>query len=106
MAKFYGPIGYVTDTKEIRPGVFEEVITERNYYGDVVRNNRRLQTADKVNDDIDISNEISILADAFAYSNFHNMRYIRFMGAKWKISSVDVQRPRLVLSIGGLYNGS
>lgn len=105
MAKFYGPIGYA-ETVETVPGVWEDKIIERYYHGDVTRNTRRLQSSDKVNDDINISNEISIVADPFAAGNFHNMRYIGFMGAKWKISNVEVQYPRLILSIGGLYNES
>lgn len=104
MAKFYGSIGYA-ETAETKPGVWEEVITERKYFGDIIRNSRRLQTADKLNDDITVSNEISIVADPFANMNFHLMRYVEFMGAKWKISNVDVQYPRLILTIGGLYNG-
>lgn len=102
MAKFYGSIGYA-ETAETKPGVWEEVITERKYFGDIIRNSRRLQTADKLNDDITVSNEISIVADPFANQNFHSMRYVEFMGAKWKISNIDVQYPRLILTIGGLY---
>lgn len=104
MAKFFGPIGFAT-TVEIRPGVWTEKIVERNYRGDVIRNTRRLQTADQVNDDINISNEISIVADPFANGNFHSMRYIGFMGAKWKVSSVEVKYPRLILTLGGVWNG-
>ena len=104
MAKYYGVIGYA-DTVETAPGVYEEQITERNYYGELVRNTRRLQTSDQVNDNINIANEISIIADPFATQNFHAMRYIEFMGAKWKITNVEVRYPRLILTIGGLYNG-
>nr|DAU02041.1 MAG TPA: hypothetical protein [Caudoviricetes sp.] len=105
MAKFFGPIGYAV-TKEVKPGVWEEEITERNYSGDLIRNRRRLQTTDQLNDNINVANEISIVADPFAYENFCSMRYVVFMGAKWKISDVDVQYPRLILTVGGLYNGS
>lgn len=104
MAKFYGTIGYAK-TVETMPGVWTEQITERDYYGDVIRNSRRLQSSDKVNDDINISNQISIVADPYAINNFHSMRYAEFMGAKWKISDVEVQYPRLLLTLGGLYNG-
>lgn len=104
MAKFFGVIGFA-ETVETKPGVWKEQITEREYYGDVLQNTRRLQTSGQVNDNIDISNRISILADPFAYQNFHSMRYIAFMGANWKVSSVDIQYPRLILTIGGLYNG-
>ena len=104
MANFYGCIGFAV-TAETRPGVWEEEIQEKNYFGDVVRNTKRYQTGEGLNDDINIANEISIVADPFANENFHTMRYIEFMGTKWKINSVEVQYPRLILSIGGVYNG-
>lgn len=103
MAKFFGKIGYGV-TEEIRPGVWKNRITERDYYGDLTRNTRRLESASQVNDNINISNEISIVADPFAYENFHSMLYAEYNGAKWRISSVEVQYPRLILSIGGLYH--
>ena len=105
MAKYYGNIGYA-ETVETSPGVHTEVITEHAYFGDVFRNNRNLQSSGGINDNIDISNEISIVADPFAYQNFHSMRYAEFMGTRWKITKVDAQQyPRLVLSLGGVYNG-
>jgi len=104
MAKFYGVIGY-SETMETAPGVWEEVITERNYSGDVVKHSKRWQAGDNLNDDLILNNEISVVADPFAYQNFHTMRYIKWMGASWKITKIDVQRPRLILSIGNVYNG-
>lgn len=104
MAKFFGKIGYMV-TQSTVPGIWSEVIiTEREYFGDLIRNTSRYQSSDDLNDDINISNEISILADPFAYENFHAMRYVEFMGAKWKISNVEVQYPRLILTVGGVYN--
>lgn len=104
MAKWFGKIGYAV-TSETRPGIWEEVIVERNYYGDMIRNSRRLQSASQVNDDININNELSIISDPYAMNSFHAMRYAEFMGTKWKITNVEVQYPRLILSLGGLYNG-
>jgi hypothetical protein len=104
MAKYYGKIGYA-ETVETAPGVWTEEITERTYFGDLIRNTRRLQSSDKVNDDINIANELSIVADPYAMNNFHTMRYAEFMGARWKVSTVEVQYPRLILTLGGLYNG-
>ena len=103
MAKFYGIIGYEL-TEETEPGIYVERIFENAYFGDVIRNSRRLQDRSKVNDDVNISNQISIVADPFANNNFHSMRYVEYMGAKWKITDVEVQYPRLLLTIGGLYN--
>ena len=104
MAKFYGKTGYA-EALETAPGVWSESITEREYFGELIRNTRRLQTGDKLNDDINVANEISIIADPFANENFHAMRYVEFMGAKWKITNVEVQYPRLILTVGGVYNG-
>lgn len=101
--KWYGKIGF-SETKETEPGLWETVISEREYYGDLIRNSRSLQAPDKINDDINICNEISILADPYAIQNFHTMKYAEFMGAKWKINNITVSFPRLILSLGGLYN--
>lgn len=105
MAKWFGAIGFAK-TVETNPGVWEERISEVRYYGDVMRDSRTLQTADQLNDNVNIANKISIVADPFAIQHFHDMRYATYMGAKWKVTTVEVQRPRLILTIGGLYNGA
>jgi hypothetical protein len=104
MAKFSGPIGYAT-TAETSPGVWTETITEYTYSGDVVKNQTRTRSGENLNDNLVIDNRISIIADPFANSNLQSMRYVKWMGAFWKISSVEIQRPRLLLSIGDVYNG-
>lgn len=104
MAKFYGPIGYATMV-ETKPGVWQESIVEREYPGDLLSNSRSLQSANQVNDNINIATKISIVADPYAYENFHAMRYVTFMGTKWKITNIEVNYPRLVLTVGGVYNG-
>ena len=104
MAKWFGKIGFA-ETVETKPGVWTNQIKTHEYYGDLIRNSRRLQTtADKVNDDINISNQLSIVADPYANENFHEMRYAEFMGVKWKITDVEVQYPRLILTLGGVWN--
>lgn len=105
MAKWYGVIGYA-ETVETKPGVWVEQITERNYCGELYRNTRMLQSSDQLNDNVNISNQLSIVADPYANHNFHSMRYAKFMGAAWKINNVDAsQRPRLILTLGGVYSG-
>lgn len=104
MAKFYGKIGFV-NTVETVPGVWEEQATEREYFGDVIRSRRNLQNSNAVNDNITISNEISIVADPYANDNVFAMRYVIFMGTKWKITSAEPQYPRIILSLGEQYNG-
>lgn len=104
MAKYCGKIGYA-ETVEVRPDVFQPRISEVTVYGDVIRNSRHLQSQESGNDTFSVGNELSILADPVLLQNFHNIRYAEFMGTNWKVSSVDVQYPRLILSLGGVYNG-
>lgn len=103
MNKFYGKIGFA-ESIETSPGVWTEKIVERNYYGDVLSNVRRLEGAQQVNDNLNINNRISILADPYVTEHFHDMRYIELFGARWKANSVEVQFPRLILTIGSIYN--
>ena len=105
MAKWHGVIGYAI-LEETRPGVWDETITERKYSGDVIRNSfRHAPTSESTNDEITIDSQISIVADQFANKNFHLMKYVEFMGAKWKVTNVNPSFPRLVLTVGGVYNG-
>ena len=104
MAKWYGSVGFA-ERVEIEPGIWDSVITEKLYYGDVISNRWRRQSSGEINDDINISNSISVLIDPYAYEKFSSIVYVEFMGAKWKVTDIEVQHPRLILTIGGLWNG-
>ena len=104
MAKFFGTIGY-GEAQETVPGIHKDVITERPYYGDVLRNTRKLMDGEKVNNDISVSNLISIVSDEYANEHFFAIRYISWQGALWLVTDVEVQSPRLLLRLGGVYNG-
>lgn len=104
MAKFSGKIGYAITT-ETKPGVWTKVITEKNHYGDVIKDMIQWRSTDKVNDDLVISNKISIVANSFAIENMGYMKYVLLNGTKWLITSVGDDRPRLTLTLGGVYNG-
>ena len=104
MAKFAGVIGYA-ETVETAPGVHEEKIAERHHFGDWIRNTRRLQPTDQLNHNINISNEPSIIANPYAMDHFHSMRYVKYSGTAWKVSNIEVRYPRLILTLGGVYNG-
>lgn len=106
MARFGGKIGFGESAENpAGSGNWKDVITEYTYYGDVVRNARRLQEGEKVNDDITLENSISIVADEFANEHIFAMRYVEWRGKRWKVSKVEVERPRLILRLGGIYNG-
>jgi hypothetical protein len=103
MAKFHGVIGYVT-TVETAPGVQTEVAKEYSYTGDVLRDSRRWENSGNLNDNLMISNQFSIVGDWYSYENFSAMRYIKYMGTLWKITNVELKRPRLIITVGGIYN--
>lgn len=104
MTRFSGKVGY-GETVETAPGVHEDVITERTYFGDVIRNSVQYREGESVNNDLSVNNSISIVADAYANEHFFAVRYVVWAGAYWSISEVEFQRPRLLLRLGGVYNG-
>lgn len=106
MARYYGHVGFSDGSAETSPGVWDERIVRRPYYGDASRYTRRLQTGDDINDSIVANNVISIVSDPYALQNFHAIRYAEWLGIKWKVTSVEVQYPRLILTIGEEYHGN
>lgn len=104
MARFYGAVGYITEV-ETAVDVTDNKPVERMYKGDIIRNNRRLEAGTDINDNVNISNQISIVADPYANQHIFDMRYVKWRGVAWKVTNVDVEPPRLILSLGGVYNG-
>lgn len=105
MGKFYDAVGYATPV-EVEPGIYKDEITERNYSGEVLKiTSGWSSSSDSTNDDLTLSNRISIVGDPFAYQNYYSIKYVKFMGTKWKVKSIDVEYPRLILTMGGVYNG-
>lgn len=103
--KFCGSIGFVKQ-EETEAGIYEKVVAEKNYYGDVLQNFRKWRSSDKVNDDIVLTNKLSVIADSFMTENLGVMRYVVYLGQKWKIESAEIEYPRIVLTLGGLYNAA
>jgi len=102
VAKYYGMIGFATQ-EETKPGIWEDVIVERPYKGDVLRNGRRYDRSENINDNFTITNQFSIVSDAFLYSHIPALRYLEYMGSKFKIVSAEIDRPRVTISVGGVY---
>ena len=102
--KYYGNIGYQIEV-ESEDSVWVPTIVEKPYFGDVIRNASKRETSDTINDKINISNRISIVADPFAFENFQNMKYVVWLKQLWNINSAELQPPRIILEIGGVYNG-
>lgn len=104
MGKYFGKIGFAVNV-ETSPGINTEQIVEKEYFGDVLKFGRRLQQGGEIHDGIEITNVISILGDPYAVDNIAAMRWAEYLGKKWKISTVDIDYPRMSLTLGGLYNG-
>ena len=105
MAKWYGKVGYITEV-ETSPGIWDVIPVERSYYGDAYRvKSKWSPSSGNLNDNLTISNQISIVADPFAYQHFSSIKYVEFMDAVWEVDSIEPQYPRLILNIGGLWNG-
>lgn len=104
MTKYYGEIAFAIN-EETTPGVWNPSLVRRSYYGDVLKNTSRSQSTDQVNDNINLSNRISIVSDLYINQNFSQIAYATFMGSKWKVTDVEVQFPRLILTLGGTYHG-
>lgn len=106
MAKYSGKVGYVVTT-EVQRGIWDTDIVEKVHYGDLIRNTKKIyNSSDTPNEGVDISNSISIVATPFAMRNFHTIQYATYMGTKWRVTSVEVQYPRLILTLGGIWNGN
>lgn len=105
MAKFYGPVGFIT-TQEVRSGVFIEAPEERNYRGDILKRSLRYENGTSINDNVKSSNRISIVADPYAHQNCYKIKYVKWRGDYLEVTDIDSSEyPRLILSLGGIYNG-
>lgn len=107
MPKFYGPVGYAEPREGTgdHEGIVEDVMVEHFYSGDVLRNTRKWEPGSDILNNLRINNQISIVADAYAYAHFFAIKYVKYMGAYWEVTNVEPLRPRLLLTIGGVYNG-
>lgn len=106
MARFYGAVGYGESLETPSDsGVWIDSVTELLYFGDVIRNTRKLESGETLNDDITVGNSISIVADDYAIKHFFKIKYVRWAGVLWTVTNVEVRSPRLILSLGSVYNG-
>lgn len=103
MAKYYGKIGFGSQV-EVAPGVWKDRIKERSVYGDILQNYVRNENSQNLNENLNISNRFSIVSDTYVLENLNSIKYLTYLGVKWKVSSIDVQYPRLILTVGGVYN--
>jgi hypothetical protein len=104
MAKFSGLVGYVTQS-ESSPGVWSSVENPIMMKGDIIRQSSNGQNDDKVNSDVSLNHRVSLVGDAYSFGNYYNIRWVEINGLKWEISSIEIQRPRIIVTLGGIWNG-
>lgn len=104
MAKFAGLVGYVTQEETI-PGVWSPVENPKRMKGDIIRQSSSTQNGDKINSDVTLSHRVSLIGDAYAYAQYFNIKWVEVYGHKWEVDSVEIQRPRIIVTLGGPWNG-
>lgn len=104
MAKYVGMIGFVRN-EEIEPGIWEDVVTEKKYRGDILKNNQRFAVSTSIEGELKITNQFSIIGNSYAFDHVSDIRYLEWRGNRWVVDTVEIEYPRLVMTIGGLYNG-
>jgi len=104
MARFSGNIGFGAD-QVVSPGVHDEVITTRFYKGTVERDSRTFRADAEVVGEVSVSHSISIIADEYAIAHLQDVRFVEWDGGFWVVTSRELSRPRLILGLGGVYNG-
>lgn len=104
MARFSGLVGYVTEEETV-PGVWGPVEKTRMMKGDVIHQVSRYDKGEKVNDDIVLNHRISLIGDSYSFGNYYNLKWVKMGTIKWKVTSIEIKRPRLIVSLGGVWNG-
>lgn len=105
MARFYGPVGFKVTEDDQETGIVRDSVVEKSYYGRVIEHSRRWQGSDMVTDDLVLSNQISITANDYAFEHASAITYVWYMGGLWKVETIRIRRPEIILTLGGVYNG-
>ena len=107
MARFYGKIGFEIEQQETEPGIYEPAsMIEKPYFGTYVRNTRRWESSSEgINNDLKLNTQISILCDVYMTEHWPAIKYAQINGVNWKVDSIEIKRPRVLLMLGGEWNG-
>lgn len=104
MNQFRGKIGFSIPVNKGH-GIYDNSVVERTYRGDILSQSRKLDAGTNINDNIDMNIRLSILSDDFLNVHLSQITYVHYMGGVWKVKSIEPSRPRIVLALGGVYNG-
>lgn len=105
MNRFFGKIGFCYQESEEGSDIVTERVVLKTYRGDLLKSNRKWETAEQIIDQFNISNRVSIMADPYSLDNLYAIKFVILHGKAWKITDAEIQYPRIILSIGGLWNG-
>lgn len=106
MARYSGEVGFgFTKEDPLGSGKWVTEIVEKAVKGDISRSMQNQDGSSSVNPNLTLSNTISVVASTYALENYQAIRYVVWRGARWIVTSVEVRRPRLILTLGEVYNG-
>lgn len=105
MARFHDRVGFLIPVDNEETGISTHRAVERPYYGRVIEHTRRWESTDHLNDDLALSNQIAITANDYAFKHMSSIAYVKYMGGYWKVDSIRVKAPEIILTLGGVWNG-
>lgn len=105
MARFHDKVGFLIHHDDQVTGISSAEAVERPYYGRIIENSRRWAPSEHPNDDLVLSNQIAITANDYAFKHMSSIAYVRYMGGYWKVDSIKVRVPEIILTLGGVWNG-
>lgn len=103
MARYSGLVGYVTQEETV-PGVWSPVENPRTMKGEIIRQSSTNPDHGKINSDISLNHRVSLWGDAYAFDSYYAIKWIQIDGRKWEVTSVEIKRPRIIVTVGGLWN--
>ena len=104
MSKFWGPIGINRGPVQTAPGILEVVIEELEVSGEMRQLQLRWPQA-RMQEGLSANHVLSIVTPEDSDIDFTEVVYIVWQSRKWSVTSIQYKRPRVELTLGGLYNG-
>jgi hypothetical protein len=104
MNRYSGVIGIRRPPVEVEPGIFEDVIEEVAITGSIYRRPARWAIGETAQDTLQMNQVISVVAPENIQNSLDGIVYATYQGRRWAVRSIEYNRPRLELSLGGTYN--
>lgn len=97
-------LGFSEKNKEVRPGVWKMQPEEVTHRAKLLTYNKDYDSGEEVNDDLKLRNRYEIVMKDKKL-DYQDMRYVIVKGTKWKVSALEFLEVRIIITLGGVYNG-